>query len=115
MHVFVPTHAFEEIEEHLPELLRRTGLREGDARALLKVLGSYVLSIPEELVAARLGEASKAMTLVDPDDAVYVAAALAIPCDGIWSDDPHLKRQDLAPCWTTSELVRQLRQSGFKV
>jgi len=66
-------------------------------------------------VAARLPEASVAMAGIDPDDAVYVAAALAVPCDGLWSDDPHLEQQSLVRRWTTQELVQQLRQSGFRL
>ncbi|MGQ0798357.1 MAG: PIN domain-containing protein [Methanobacteriota archaeon] len=115
LQILVPDDVFDEIEEHFPELLKRTGMREDVARELLQTIAAYVMPVPGELVRARLREASRAMSTIDPDDAVYVATALALPCDGIWSDDPHLKQQDLVPCWTTRELLRELRQTGFVI
>jgi hypothetical protein len=30
---------------------------------------------------------------------------MSVSCDGIWSDDKHLKRQDKVRVWTTKEVV----------
>ena len=54
------------------------------------------------------------MATIDPRDVAYVAAALAVPCDGIWSDDAHLKLQTVFPCWTTRDLVATLREHGLR-
>jgi len=51
---------------------------------------------------------------VDPEDVSCVATALSVPSDGIGSDDPHLKGQDLVACWTTKELVGALRDDGLR-
>lgn len=44
------------------------------------------------------------MAEVDPEDAAFVAAALAV--DGaVWSDDAHLAEQDLVPVFTTGDVI----------
>lgn len=44
------------------------------------------------------------MADIDPDDTVFVAAAIAV--DGaVWSDDAHLAEQALVPTFTTTDIV----------
>lgn len=114
MTLLVPEYLFEEVEGHLPELARRAGLAPEEAREFYEVLQGYFDAVPWELIRPRLGEATETMERVDPRDATYLAAALAVPCDGIWSDDPHLKQQELVRSWMTRELVRELGQAGFR-
>lgn len=71
--------------------------------------------IPQDSTLMEWNRAAEAMTGIDSNDIPYVAAALAIPCDGIWSDDSDMKKQTIVPCWTTKELVAALREDGFDV
>ena len=112
--LLVPEYAFEEMREHLPEVRARARLRSRDAEQLLRRLAGYFTVVPADLVAARLPEAEEVMADIDPRDAPYLAAALATPCDGIGSDDPHLRRQTAIRCWTTSELLGELRRAGLR-
>lgn len=43
--------------------------------------------------------------LSDPDDSDFLALALFIK-SLIWSNDPHLKEQQLVPVFTTSDLIK---------
>lgn len=113
--LLVPEYLFEEVEGHLPELARRAGLDQGEARELYEALRAYFDVVPSELVDHGLGEATRVMEGIDPRDAIYLAAALAIPCDGLWSDDPHLRQQKAVKCWTTKEVVGELERAGFRV
>jgi len=51
--------------------------------------------------------AKKAMS-ADQEDAIFVACALSMPNSAIWSNDKHLKKQDLATVYTTEEFLRIL-------
>jgi predicted nucleic acid-binding protein len=108
-----PAFLFEEVERHLPLLRRRANLSEAQSSELLRRLRERIEVGSEDLLRPFEEEAKGAMEAIDPRDAAYVAAALAVPCDGIWSDDTHLKRQTLVKCWTTKELVSVLREHGF--
>lgn len=108
-----PAFLFEELERHLPSLRERAGLSLLQSSELFRLLCGHISPIPEDSLRPFWDEAKGAMERIDPRDAAYVAAARTIPCDGIWSDDAHLKGQALVPCWTTRELVAALRNEGF--
>ncbi len=108
-----PEFLFEEVERHLPSLRKRAGLSERHSSEVLRRLKGRISVVPEDSLFPFWDEAKAAMEAIDPRDVAYVAAALAIPCDGIWSDDAHLKRQTHVTCWTTKELVAVLREQGF--
>ncbi len=108
-----PEFLLEEFAKHLPELKRRTGLSSAMAEELVERLGRFLILIPQEETVAEWDRAADTMASIDPRDVPDLAAALAIPCDGIWSDDPHVKKQTLLRCWTTKELVAALREEGF--
>ncbi|HKZ88689.1 MAG TPA: PIN domain-containing protein [Thermoplasmata archaeon] len=111
----VPEFIFEELERHLPELSKRAGLSKARSEELLERLRSRFVAIPEELVSSKLQTALDAMRDIDAKDAPYLAAALSVASEGIWSDDPHMKKQDLVPCYTTAELLDRLRKEGFSL
>ena len=115
LQLLVPEFIFEEFERHRRELARRAGLAPSDAERLLKTIRNHFVVIPADLIAERIAEAIRILKGIDERDAPYLAAALAVPCDAIWSDDPHLKLQRLVPCLTTRELVEILRKSGVRL
>lgn len=103
-----------ELAEHLPDLAKRAGLRVKDAGALPGRLETYIDFVAAEATLVLWERAVQSMASIDPEDVAYVATALAIPNDGIWSDDPHLKLQRAVPCITTRELVEALRAEGLE-
>lgn len=110
-----PEFLLEELSPHLPELGRRAGLSESRAQELLQVIRECIGTVPEDSVRSTWSLAATVMAAIDPRDTAYVAAALAIPYDGLWSDDLQLKRQTVVPCWTTKELLDALRRDGLEV
>ncbi len=112
--LLAPEFLHEEILDHLPELRHRAGLSERSASELLALLEGYITIIPAEQLLPEWERAATAMGAIDPRDTATVAAALAMPCDGIWSDDSHLRAQQVVPCWTTKELVVALAKVSAK-
>jgi len=110
--LLAPDFLHEEVTNHLPDLRRRAGLSEEAASELLALLEGYVTLIPAEALMVPWDRASRAMTTIDPKDVAYLAAALAVDAP-LWSDDPHLKKQEVVRCWTTGELVLSLRADGL--
>jgi predicted nucleic acid-binding protein len=102
----VPAHLIDETREHLDEVEEKSGLSRSEIESVLDALLGRTRFVEEGQVLSRWREAEKAMNKVDEDDVPFVAAALAARCDGIWSDDRHLKRQSKVRVWTTREVVR---------
>ena len=101
----VPTHLIDEVREHLDEVEEKSGLSRSEIESVMNTLLGRIRFVEENQVLSKWEEAEKAMKKVDEDDIPFVAAALAVRCDGIWSDDRHLKRQTKVKVWTTKEVV----------
>ena len=56
-----------------------------------------------------LEEAERIMSQADPDDAPFLAAALSIHCDGIWTEDLHFQEQSEIRVWRTKDLLHFIR------
>ncbi len=98
----------QEIMNHKEELMKRTDLDESAFDALLGTLYNKINLVADETIQPHLEEAKQIMQAIDPDDVQFIAAALAIPCDGIWSDDKHFQKQHRVKVWTTEALLQEL-------
>jgi len=102
----LPEYAIEEVMEHMALLVEKTGLPEEEIKLALNILLTNIQIIPSEEVSEKWGEAKEVMGTVDEGDIPFLAASLAIACDGIWSDDKDLKRQERVKVWNTREIVQ---------
>lgn len=96
-HLFAPAFLSEEIAKHRPMLARRSDLDPGDLGALLDRIFDQVVWVPDAAVEAHLDEATQALGEVDPKDVPYLACALAVGADAVWSHDRDFDEQDLVP------------------
>lgn len=53
-------------------------------------------------------EAFEAVKDIDPDDAIFIACALAYPNSILWSDDKKLKKQKTVTVLNTKEIIKTL-------
>jgi len=60
-------------------------------------------------IKSKLKEAKEIMGAIDPDDVPFIAAALAVENDGIWTDDTHFDRQKRIRVFKTTSLVRMVQ------
>jgi predicted nucleic acid-binding protein len=54
-------------------------------------------------------EAHKIIGSIDKDDEQYIALALSLDADGIWSYDAHFKMQDKMNIFTTADLLTLIK------
>ena len=94
-----------ELSEHKGECLSKSGLSEHEFELRLEEVMENIFFVEDSEYEKRLDEALKLTP--DPDDAPYIAAALALKAP-IWSNDPHLKQQPLVEVFTTKELIGKL-------
>lgn len=107
MEYAIPEFALQELEAHLDELLEKSGLTLAQFALLLGQLKGRMVVVPSEDIRHR-EEARRVMDRIDPEDTVFIALALSIPNDGIWSQDRHFERQRRIKVWKTRELARRL-------
>jgi predicted nucleic acid-binding protein len=97
-----------EIQEHKEELLGKTGLSEAEFNAILAILLGKILIVSDLVVRAKMNQARIIMDKIDPDDAPFIALAMATDNDGIWTEDRHFEKQKSIRTWRTTDLLRQM-------
>ncbi|MFI5420116.1 MAG: PIN domain-containing protein [Nitrososphaerales archaeon] len=94
-----------EIEEHAPEILEKARITRKEFDDILSLILRHIQIVSDISIESKLGEARDIMQAIDPDDAIFVAAALAVENEGIWSDDRHFQRQKKTRIFSTTELL----------
>jgi len=92
--LFLSEYALLEIDNHRQFLLKKTQLSESEFAMTLNML---------------LERAEQIMRGIDLDDAPFIALAMSVPNDGVWSNDKDLRRQTTIRVWTTEELLEWLK------
>ena len=108
----VPEYLFNEIETHRDELAKRSGQTSDALEEALRILRGHVTEHEEAAYVDELGKASSLLGGRDPKDTPYVALALALPADGIWTEDRGLVSLGGLAVYRTSDLVRLALQSA---
>lgn len=103
--LFAPRRIVEEIVKHRPEVCRKAGYTAKEFEAALHAVLAFVTIQEFADYEAQFPVASKAMAARDPTDADYIACALALNADAIWTQDKDFSAQGLVPCKATANLV----------
>ena len=107
---YVPEHCIEEIEKHMGEIAKRSGLIVENVYLLLGILLTSVQVVPKERILERMKEAEQIMGKIDMDDTPFIALALSFPNDGVWSEDRHFLKQNRVKVWLTKDLLKSMRE-----
>ena len=102
--------ALSEIREHEEEILRKARLSKSHLKSLLSILFSKILVASDLAVETRMNDAIKIMDRIDPDDTPFIALALAIENEGIWTEDRHFEMQKAVKTWKTTDLLRLMNE-----
>jgi len=106
---FAPEYCFEEIREHLDEICKRNGLPVEVNMEIIQILRRHIHMIRWNDLLTSLEDAERIMANIDPDDSIFLAATLAIHCDGLWTEDLHFQEQSAIRVWRTKDLVHFIR------
>jgi predicted nucleic acid-binding protein len=108
--LYSPAFIREEIATHRSVLRDKSGLSNAALDTLLDTLFTAIEILPEDRTNQSRETAERAMETIDPNDTLYVAAALELDA-AIWSGDPDLHDQTLIPALTTEAMVARVRQA----
>lgn len=104
--LYAPESILREVKDHFDLIQEKSGLDEEEVSRLLRKLFKYIRVVPDGQLEPNLPKARGELEDIDPDDVVFLAAALTVD-GGIWSDDSDLRKQDLVPVFTTPEIIEE--------
>ena len=100
-----PEMSFHEVRKYKGLVLEKSGMSEEEYTELLNHFLKHITLVPEEQIKLKIEEADKLLGKVDPDDVVFLATAFSIGNSKIWSDDPHLEKQNKILVFKTKHIV----------
>jgi len=107
---YLPEYALEEIEAHKMKISRLSGLSLDEIDIILNLLLDNISIVPSQTIQPYLKEAERIIGGIDPNDIPFIALALAVDNDGIWSSDKHFEAIKQIKVWKTSDLLKHLKK-----
>ena len=96
-----PKRVVEKIEEYMIEISTRNALPIEMNRIVLRLLTSHIRLVPVNVYKRFLRTAFESIGKRDPTDIPYLAVALAVNDDGIWSHDADFSSQSRFKVYST--------------
>ena len=87
---YVPRFLLEELEEHLAEFANTAQVSASKLRRRIETLRRKTIVKDEELIPHLDDPIMRRAAAIDPDDAPYLAAVLAVGADYLWTRDKDL-------------------------
>ena len=109
--LYAPETMISEIRKYRNLIMKKSGFTKDEFETLFSLLIEEIIIIEKENYGKHLGEAEKIMENIDKKDAPFVALALSISNDGIWSDDSDFDKQNKIKIWKTAELLKKVNSS----
>lgn len=100
--------SIKEITKHKEEILEKADINESEMYRILSLLFEKIEIIDDIVIGSKMVEAKKIMDKIDKDDTKFIALALAVENDGIWSDDKHFTMQRVIKTWKTGDMLKLL-------
>jgi len=107
---YAPEIIIKEIFSHIELISSKTGFEEFEVRTLAHFITSYFTAVPLSKYEDLIPQAQNLIS--HPNDFQFIALALAIPNDGIWTADKHFEEQNKIKIWKTGDLLKLLPQSA---
>ncbi|HLC91381.1 MAG TPA: PIN domain-containing protein [Candidatus Nanoarchaeia archaeon] len=104
--IMIPTLG-KEVAKYRKEICQKAKLSEENFEKLWQTFQEKMTLLDDTTIESAMSEAKMIMDIIDKGDTPFLAAAIASTCD-IWSDDPHLHKQQRVKAYTTKELLHYL-------
>jgi predicted nucleic acid-binding protein len=97
-----------EIKKHKAEILNKSHLQEAEFERLISIIFKKIYVVSDYVIRSKKIQARKIMDKIDPDDSPFIALALSVVNDGIWTDDHHFMQQKEIKIWRTKDLLKRI-------
>ena len=85
-------------------------MNEEEYEKLFRTLFENIALVDTENFIDKLEEGKEIMASIDIEDVPFIALALSIGNDGIWSDDKHFQQQKKIKIWKTEEIIKMIEK-----
>lgn len=106
----VPEWVHSEIREHIAEIAAKAKVQISELEHFVEEIFQVVQTVPFDEYEDCLSEALDIMKDIDRDDAPFLAVAIAVGADAIWSNDRDFESQTRIPVLRTEDLLKRSKR-----
>ncbi len=103
--LYFPEPALAKIEKYKPYIIEKAGFSEKEFEALYLTIFRRMNFVSKEKILSKWRQATKIMEKIDTEDITFVAAALSLQADALWSDDKHFDKQTSIKVLKTEDMM----------
>ena len=110
---YIPEYLLLEIEKHKELILKKSGLSESRFQLIFDLLKENINVVSMSKIIDYIDEAEEIIGDIDPNDIPFIALALAIQNEGIWTEDKDFRKQSKIKIWSTAELIKVINSKNI--
>jgi len=108
---YYPEISFKEVEKYKGLVMEKADINESDFNGLVDSLLQYI-KVVSRIDSHKIEEAEEIIGQIDPNDVTFIALALSIENDGIWSNDAHFQKQDKIKVYKTEDIINLVEKEA---
>lgn len=106
---YAPKYIINEIKKHKEEICKEAGKLSEDFDTELNALLKFIILLDEAIYIEFMNRAEQLMEKRDIKDAIYIATALTVKANFIWSNDRDFRVQEAVSVKNTIEFIEENR------
>ncbi len=114
LNFYLPELVLSEVNKYLPYIIQKSELNEKEIKKLLNTLLENLFLVPIDEYEKKMDEGMKIIGKIDEKDTQFIALALSIENDGIWSNDKHFEKQEKISVFKTIDILNLLEPISNK-
>ena len=114
LNFYLPEIVLSEVNKYLPYIIQKSELSEEEIKKLLNNLLENLILVPIDEYEKKMDEGMKIIGNIDDKDTQFIALALSIENDGIWSNDKHFEKQKKIKVFKTIDTLNLLEELSKK-
>jgi len=114
LNFYLPEVVLSDVNKYLPYIIKKSKLSEKEIEKLLNTILENLILVPIDEYEKKIDEGMNIIGNIDEKDTQFIALALAIENDGIWSNDKHFDKQDKIQVFKTNDIINLLEKFSNK-
>jgi len=114
LNFYLPEIVLSEVNKYLPYIIQKSELSGEEIKKLLNSLLENLILVPIDEYEKNMNEGMKIIGNIDKKDTQFIALALSIENDGIWSNDKHFEKQKKIKVFKAIDILNLLEELSKK-
>lgn len=114
LNFYLPEIVLSEVNKYLPYIIQKSELSEEEIKKLLNTILENLILVPIDEYEKKMNEGMKIIGNIDEKDTQFIALALSIENDGIWSNDKHFEKQKKIKVFKTIDILNLFEELSKK-